>query len=65
VEVEQEIHPQLLHQMEVMVVVQLVIVQAILHRLQTFKEQLTQEEAVEVHIFQALQRVPLVLEDQV
>ena len=62
---EQEIHPQLLHQMEVMVVVQLVIVQAILHRLQTFKEQLTQEEAVEVHIFQALQRVPLVLEDQV
>jgi hypothetical protein len=51
--------------MEVMVVVQLVIVQAILHRLQTFKEQLTQEEAVEVHIFQALQLVPLVLEDQV
>tara|TARA_R110002020_G_C15772313_1_gene728286 strand:- start:36 stop:236 length:201 start_codon:yes stop_codon:yes gene_type:complete len=64
VEVEEEIHPQLLHQTEVMVAVELVIVQVLVHQM-CFKEQLTQEEAVELFMVVVLVRVQLVLEVQV
>jgi|TARA_A100001518_G_C1194436_1_gene39243 hypothetical protein len=63
VEVEQEIHPQLLHQTEVMVVVELAIVQVV--DLLDFKEELTQEEVVELFMVVVLLHVQLVLEDQV
>ena len=62
-EVEQEIHPQLLHQTEVMVVAELAIVQVV--DLLDFKEELTQEEVVELFMVVVLLHVQLVLEDQV